>query len=108
MKRPDIPAAIQHRFSAIHDAALENKYYFDKFNEAPSFAGGARVLGKILWRGGDVGVIDGIIVNGSAKLVGWVFSDPPVPDRLCLSLRFHHDHRALCIDDAVDQPCLVP
>ena len=72
MKRPDIPAAIQRRFSAIH-TLLENKYYFDKFNEVV-FAGGARVLGKILWRGGDVGVIDGIIVNGSAKLVGWVSS----------------------------------
>jgi NADH-quinone oxidoreductase subunit L len=72
MKRPDIPAAIQRRFSAIH-TLLENKYYFDKFNELV-FAGGARLLGKILWRGGDVGVIDGVIVNGSAKLVGWVSS----------------------------------
>ena len=72
MKRPDIPAAIQRRFSAIH-TLLENKYYFDKFNEVV-FAGGARLLGKILWRGGDVGVIDGIIVNGSAKFVGWVSS----------------------------------
>ena len=38
------------------------------------FAGGARVLGKALWRGGDVAVIDGVIVNGSAKLVGWISS----------------------------------
>ncbi len=72
MKRPDIPAAIQRRFSAIH-TLLENKYYFDKFNEVV-FAGGARLLGKVLWRGGDVGVIDGMVVNGSAKLVGWVAS----------------------------------
>ncbi|MCG2576821.1 NADH-quinone oxidoreductase subunit L [Dechloromonas sp. XY25] len=70
MKRPDIPAAIQRRFSAIN-TLFENKYYFDKFNEAV-FAGGARLLGKALWKGGDVAVIDGLIVNGSAKLVGWI------------------------------------
>ena len=38
----------------------------------PVFAGGARLLGKGLWKGGDVGVIDGLIVNGSTRLVGWV------------------------------------
>lgn len=70
MKRPDIPAAIQRRFSAIN-TLLENKYYFDKINEFV-FAGGARLLGKGLWRGGDVTVIDGLIVNGSAKMVGWI------------------------------------
>jgi NADH-quinone oxidoreductase subunit L len=72
MKRPDIPAAIQRRFSVIH-TLFENKYYFDKFNEV-IFAGGARLLGKSLWRGGDVAVIDGLMVNGSAKLVGWISS----------------------------------
>ncbi len=70
MKRPDIPAAIQRRFAGVN-TLLENKYYFDKINEFV-FAGGARVLGKALWRGGDVGLIDGLIVNGSAKLVGWI------------------------------------
>ena len=70
MKRPDIPAAIQRRFALVNEI-LENKYYFDKINEFV-FAGGARVLGKALWRGGDVGLIDGLIINGSAKVVGWV------------------------------------
>jgi len=70
MKRPDIPAAIQRRFSAIY-TLFENKYYFDKFNEVV-FAGGARLLGKVLWRGGDVGFIDGVIVNGSTKLVSMI------------------------------------
>jgi len=70
MKRPDIPAAIQRRFSGIH-SLLENKYYFDKINDFV-FAGGARLLGKGLWRGGDVAIIDGLIVNGSARLVGWI------------------------------------
>jgi NADH-quinone oxidoreductase subunit L len=36
------------------------------------FAGGARALGTILWKGGDVRLIDGLAVNGSARIVGWV------------------------------------
>lgn len=52
-------------------ALLENKYFFDRFNEIV-FAGGARLLGNGLWRAGDRGLIDGVGVNGSAKLVGWV------------------------------------
>jgi NADH-quinone oxidoreductase subunit L len=70
LKRPDIPAAIQKRFGFLH-TLLENKYYLDRFNEIV-FAGGARLLGRSLWRGGDQVVIDGLLVNGSAKLVGWV------------------------------------
>lgn len=50
---------------------LENKYGFDRFNEIV-FAGGARKLGKELWSKADAGFIDGIVVNGSAMLVGHV------------------------------------
>ncbi len=71
MKRPDIPAAIKARFEWAY-TLLDNKYYFDKFNEA-FFAGGARKIGAGLWKGGDVAVIDGL-VNGSAKTVGWIAS----------------------------------
>jgi NADH-quinone oxidoreductase subunit L len=67
LKRPDIPEKIKSTFSAVH-RVLENKYGFDAFNDW-FFAGGARGLGRGLWRIGDVGIIDGI-VNGSAKLVG--------------------------------------
>jgi len=70
MKRPDIPAAIQQRFSAIN-TLFENKYYFDKFNDFV-IAGGARLLGTVFWRGGDVGVIDGIIISGATKTVGLI------------------------------------
>ena len=71
LKRPSIPAAIK---SACHPlyVILENKYYFDKFNEVV-LAGGARLLGNGLWKGGDVGVIDGLIVGGSVRIVS-VFS----------------------------------
>jgi NADH-quinone oxidoreductase subunit L len=35
------------------------------------FAGGARLVGRGFWRGGDQTIIDGLIVNGSARVVGW-------------------------------------
>jgi len=72
MKRPDIPAAIKARFSGLY-MLLENKYYFDRFNEIV-FAAGARLLGRGLWKGGDEAIIDGLVVNGSAKAVGFVAS----------------------------------
>jgi NADH-quinone oxidoreductase subunit L len=67
LKRPDIPAAIQKRFSFIH-GMLVNKYWFDEFYSTV-FAKGARLLGGSLWRRGDQAVIDSLIVNGSAHLV---------------------------------------
>ena len=67
---PGIPAAIQARTGFIN-RVLENKYYFDWFNENV-LAAGARMLGRGLWKGGDVGLIDGIVINGSARLVGGV------------------------------------
>lgn len=69
LKRPDIPAALQRRFSGLY-TLLDNKYYMDKINEVV-FAKGAVLIGRGLWKGGDQGVIDGAIVNGSARLVGW-------------------------------------
>jgi NADH-quinone oxidoreductase subunit L len=68
MKRPDIPAAIQQRFSLIN-TILENKYGFDSFNEKV-FAGGSRFIGHKLWQIGDVKLIDGMLVNGTANLIG--------------------------------------
>ena len=47
----------------------ENKYYLDWFNENV-IARGARLLGQGLWKVGDQTLIDGLLVNGSAKLVG--------------------------------------
>ncbi|MFZ2163610.1 MAG: NADH-quinone oxidoreductase subunit L [Sideroxyarcus sp.] len=68
MKRPDIPAAIKHRFELIY-TVLDQKYYFDRFNDW-FFAGGARGASRFLWKFGDVKLIDGFFVNGSAKVVG--------------------------------------
>ncbi len=72
LKRPDIPAAIQKAAMPIY-TLLENKYYFDKFNEVV-FAAGARLLGRGLWKAGDQTMIDGVMVNGSAAAVGWIAS----------------------------------
>ncbi len=68
MKRPDIPAALQKRFHGIY-TLLDNKYYFDRFNDW-FFAGGARGASRLLWVFGDIKMIDGVMVNGTAKLVG--------------------------------------
>ena len=65
--RPDLPAKIAERFSAIY-TLLDRKYYFDELYQW-LFAGGARGVGGGLWRVGDVTVIDGFFVNGTAKTV---------------------------------------
>jgi NADH-quinone oxidoreductase subunit L len=68
MINPALPAAIKRIFQPIY-TLFENKYYLDWINEN-IIARGARGLGVALWKGGDQGVIDGGIVNGSWKLVG--------------------------------------
>ncbi len=67
--RPDLPAVIREKL-ALPVKILENKYGLDQFNDW-FFAGGARGLGRGLWKFGDQTIIDGIAVNGSARLVGW-------------------------------------
>ncbi len=70
MVNPALPAAIKRNFMPIF-TLLENKYYLDWFNEN-ILARGARALGTGLWKGGDQALIDGALVNGSWKLVGWI------------------------------------
>jgi NADH-quinone oxidoreductase subunit L len=67
--RPDLPAVIKARAGRLA-TMLERKYGFDDFNDW-FFAGGARRFGNSLWTWGDRTLIDGIMVNGTAKLVGW-------------------------------------
>jgi NADH-quinone oxidoreductase subunit L len=68
--RPDIPGVLKARLHGLH-SLLENKYGFDDFNDKV-FAAGSRGLGALLWRVGDRFLIDGAVVNGSAKTVGWL------------------------------------
>jgi len=72
MVNPAVPAAIKRACQPIY-TLLDNKYYLDWFNENV-LARGARALGTGLWKGGDQAIIDGGIVNGSWRLVGWVSS----------------------------------
>ncbi|HEC60313.1 hypothetical protein LCGC14_0847520 [marine sediment metagenome] len=67
--RPDIPAKLQQRFNWLY-RILDNKYGFDSFNQTV-FSGGARALGNLLSQVGDRFLIDGLIVNGAAKTVGF-------------------------------------
>jgi NADH-quinone oxidoreductase subunit L len=67
--RPDLPAVIKAK-SGVLARILENKYGFDDFNDW-FFAGGTRGVGKLLWKWGDQNLIDGVMVNGTAKLIGW-------------------------------------
>jgi NADH-quinone oxidoreductase subunit L len=69
MVNPRVPAWFFSKFHSIH-TLLENKYYMDKFNDF-FWAGGARLLGGGLSRVGDKTLIDGLLVNGSAKVIGW-------------------------------------
>ena len=69
MVNPALPAAIKRMAMPVY-TLLENKYYLDWFNENV-LARGARALGMGLWKGGDQALIDGALVNGSWKLVGW-------------------------------------
>jgi NADH-quinone oxidoreductase subunit L len=69
LKRPELADETARRFRLLY-RILCDKYYFDWVNErvlAPLVRG----IGTGLWKGGDQGLIDGAMVNGSAESVGW-------------------------------------
>jgi NADH-quinone oxidoreductase subunit L len=68
--RPDLPAVVKAKAGFLA-TVLDRKYYLDDFNDW-FFAGGARKLGSGLWLWGDKTLIDGIMVNGTARLIGWI------------------------------------
>jgi NADH-quinone oxidoreductase subunit L len=70
--KPEWADAAERRLKVIH-TILVDKYGFDWFNEHVIMAG-ARLLGGGLWRVGDQAIIDGGLVNGSARTVGWLSS----------------------------------
>ena len=69
---PAVPAAFARVLRPLV-VLLENKYFLDWFNEN-ILARGARLLGTGLWKGGDRALIDGFLVNGSWRVVGWISS----------------------------------
>jgi len=70
MVNPALPAAIKRACGPIY-RLLENKYYLDWINEN-IIARLARMTGTGLWKGGDEGLIDGVLINGSARTVGGI------------------------------------
>ena len=68
MVRTDLPAKIKQAAGPLF-ILLDRKYFIDEFYSW-LFAGGARALGAGLWKIGDVKVIDGFVVNGTARMVG--------------------------------------
>jgi NADH-quinone oxidoreductase subunit L len=67
--RPDLPPILRAKWGVLV-TVLEEKFFLDRFNDW-FFAGGARLLGSSLWKVGDVALIDGFFVNGSARVIGW-------------------------------------
>ena len=66
---PALPERLRKLAGPIY-TLLDNKYYFDRFNEIV-FGAGARKLGAFLSNVGDRTIIDGFFVNGTARVVGW-------------------------------------
>ena len=69
MMKPELPDRIQQRFARLYDI-MDRKYLFDEFYQA-FFMRGSQNLGTVLWKYADAGLIDGLMVNGTARLVGW-------------------------------------
>ena len=68
VQRPDLPEVVRARVPWLY-RLLDHKYYLDQINEIV-FAGGARWIGGGFWKQGDMALIDGVFVNGSARMVG--------------------------------------
>jgi NADH-quinone oxidoreductase subunit L len=67
--KPELPGKLAVKFGAIY-RMLMNKYGFDEFYERV-IARGVRRIGLLFWQIGDAKVIDGWMVNGTARIVGW-------------------------------------
>jgi len=70
MKRPELPAVIQAKAQWLYDLLVQ-KYFMDHFY-IKLIAPIGRWIGNLLWQWGDVKIIDGALVNGSANTVGLV------------------------------------
>ncbi|MDP6652085.1 MAG: NADH-quinone oxidoreductase subunit L, partial [Gammaproteobacteria bacterium] len=64
------PGKVAARLGLIHQILLR-KYGFDELYQMV-FASGGRSVGNFLWVFLDVKLIDGVAVNGTANLIGWI------------------------------------
>lgn len=67
--RTDLPEKIKQRMLPVY-TLLDRKYYIDEFYSW-LFAGGSRALSSTLWKYGDIKIIDGFFVNGTARVIAW-------------------------------------
>ena len=70
VRNPLLPARMRAKAEVLYTLLL-NKYFVDEFDEFV-FVRGARAFGRLLWKIGDVKLIDGLAVNGTARVIGWV------------------------------------
>ena len=67
IKSPDLPGKIATNIGGLYRFLL-NKWYFDELYNVvfvkPSFA-----VGRLFWKGGDIGIIDRFGPNGAAEIV---------------------------------------
>jgi NADH-quinone oxidoreductase subunit L len=70
MKNPAVADLVKAKAQPLY-TILDRKYWMDELFQF-LFAGGSRGIGKLLWKGGDQRLIDGVLINGSARGVGWI------------------------------------
>jgi NADH-quinone oxidoreductase subunit L len=68
MFRPSLADQLQQRMPRLH-RILENKFYVDELYQK-MFVLRTLNIGNLLWKRADAGLIDGVLVNGSARLMG--------------------------------------
>jgi len=68
LANPALPDRLRRIAGPLY-TLLDNKYYFDRINDTV-FAAGARKLGQLLTRFGERAIIDGLVVNGTARVIG--------------------------------------
>ena len=78
LKRPELAAQLRERAGgALH--AARQQVLLRRLQRERACRAAAAGSAQAFWRGGDVALIDGAAVNGSARLVGWVAGVRPRP-----------------------------
>ncbi|HNO75076.1 MAG TPA: NADH-quinone oxidoreductase subunit L [Nitrosomonas mobilis] len=68
--RTDLPEKIRQISGPVY-TLLDRKYFIDELYSW-MFARGSRGLSMILWKYGDIKIIDGFFVNGTARMIAWI------------------------------------
>jgi NADH-quinone oxidoreductase subunit L len=89
VRNPGAAARFVATFPAVY-RFVSNKWYFDELYDA-IFVRPALWLGRLFWKGGDVGIIDRFGPHGAAVCGGlWQSLDRTAAVRLPLQLRAGH------------------